>query len=296
MKTGQVCYKLTRLCEWISNVGTNHLVHVSLHTRQTLPGYFGVVSSWVIRHLWDTPTHQSLKTSNFWVWGLDSDMDGCWGGFLTWSNGQIRDFVGELWGICSNLDVRFVRFNDLDKTEKRECQVHSAVCRKGFVSGFAELLRFDGDGMICSEQQKMKKEQFVRSTSWNSSFYILQNQWICMDLLWFVLIGYSGHDRLHPVGFGATSGACRSASCTFHYSSAQPVPTRMQTYAAHTLFDMNRTIQRRLAPDICTIFQEVIFLTVAYCIIMFDFIKNILIIHYRFIHEHFIKRWAERCK
>ncbi len=117
-----------------------------------------------------------------------------------------------------------------------------------------------------------------------------------MDLLWFVLIGYSGHDRLHPVGFGATSGACRSASCTFHYSSAQPVPTRMQTYAAHTLFDMNRTIQRRLAPDICTIFQEVIFLTVAYCIIMFDFIKNILIIHYRFIHEHFIKRWAERCK
>lgn len=94
MKTGQVCDNLTRLCKWISHAGTNHLVHVSLHTGQTLSGDFRVASSWVIRHVWDAPTQATFGS------GLDSEMDGCWGGFLTWSNGQIRDFVGELEGFA----------------------------------------------------------------------------------------------------------------------------------------------------------------------------------------------------
>lgn len=100
VKTGQVWYNVTRLCKWISNAGPNHLVHVSLHTGQTLPGDFRVASSWVISHSRDSPTQQSFsKVSNFGS-RLDSEMDGCWGGFLTWSNGQIRDFVGELEGFA----------------------------------------------------------------------------------------------------------------------------------------------------------------------------------------------------
>ena len=161
---------------------------LSLHTGQTLPGDFRVASSWVISHSRDTPTQQSFskvsssdwKQANFGS-GLDSEMDGCWGGFLTWSNGQIRDFVGELEGFA--VIWMFDSFDSMIFMKKRK-RGSELYAEKGLVLdllNYYDLIRGWNDLQWKAERNNSVGVRFEIPLDTSCRF-----AWICYDLFWLV--------------------------------------------------------------------------------------------------------------